>query len=490
MCEEKFGIIFQPYTYVVLSTIAFLILKEVCTELIWPCITYTFLILKEVCPCIKSKKKQTDCTTEQQLLGPKNESKYVQFIRDYSIKAVKKLNTERYFVNCQYFISMASFIILCVKMKKGHNNWETYTNLMVAVFNSPVLSAVYSARSWLSKKNDDYEYFLEQLTEHFETGNLVTVGKTYVDSEHQTQEEIEEKAREEYLRNMSYDKIPKQALIDTFEDDVVTPRFVPDKVDLLECTIESIFIVDDHKYVTLHVNDPAEMERYGDQELEKVPISALYPDIDSLSVLSEMKEIYHWYGKGNLDSILMFICPALATHCIPGLIMYSWLLFSIFTVAVPIANHILLSVVLWLVDLSFSILYLPVNMAQSCMGGPLYVPDFKCGRYSHANGYSRLYEYMIKRSDPTATFQYVDVTPLCRFLDRMLFALCWRVTSMLLYQTSLYYAAFAYDDSDKFTPEDYINIISREYNLRLQTKCYLENKWSDTQSVLSFFSWV
>lgn len=177
---------------------------------------------------------------------------------------------------------------------------------------------------------------------------------------------------------------------------------------------------------------------------------ALYAELDSYVLRASEK-------MARMAFLFMFMSPCLTTHVIPGMISYLWVTILFIIAAV----------------LAIALLVLPLELLEKLIRWTLKL-FASCNR--------RPFEG--RDEEVVATGYHPVVDCLADGLEHYSISVLLRLLIVLMLQSSFNYMALYYDSYG------YLGTISKEYELRTQFDCYIDNSFSDAISVLSFFSFI
>jgi hypothetical protein len=183
-----------------------------------------------------------------------------------------------------------------------------------------------------------------------------------------------------------------------------------------------------------------------DEIHENINTSLLFPNLENYKLYViwyiceyKIRQIEQEEASRMIFYFLLILPPVL-THVIPGIFVYCWVLLMVL-----IGLLLFTFIIMTIPPLSYKWIY--------SIHGDLSVDD------PFMKGYLRF------------SFQ------ICfSFLGKIFFLYC--------LQTTFNYMGMFYNG------ENYLEVISKEYSLRSQSECFLEDKFTNFANALTFFSWV
>lgn len=136
---------------------------------------------------------------------------------------------------------------------------------------------------------------------------------------------------------------------------------------------------------------------------------------------------FNWMVGLEALSILL-ILPALLTHVLPGLVMYCWVVLAVAVVVFFVGRGLVRAVF--------------------------------CGRELDAK------------------------------MDYIWKEFIYRIITVFLIQTTFNYASLVYVQQGVLSAESYLRVIEREYALRSETECLINNLFENWNNVVVFFNWI
>jgi hypothetical protein len=388
-CEKVFGgILIQPYSYLIISSLSFSVLKEI-SFLFWKKYLSSFLL-----KALKSKAGGigfTEPLTEidlQNIESIDNGHQSAITPNDIldrriseSIASIQRMNEfEEKFNQLQNLFGLIFFIFICIiTPEKEYSVWENYSHICAALMYSPTLTSLVSM---IQKQVPFFNHFPSKVKSEI---NIIRVNHFTVGCE------------------VGY--FPHDIEIGFAHE---SPLHTGHITEIMKSkTAVNLTLENGHQVFCA--------------PLEFVELSPRHQSLFD-NLLKENEEI----SSKSPSTLLFVLIPVYLTHFLPGLVLYIWVVVLALFVSSPVG------------------IFFEVELSK-----PL-----------HTRGH------------------------LASFL------LAWwiRLSLLIAIQVLVNYSLLFYQSSG--SPSSYINVISYEFHLRLQNQCYLEERFEDMQSIISWLSWL
>jgi hypothetical protein len=430
MCKKAFGgLILQPYLYTAVSCLLFFILKD----LLWASMKDTLRSLyKYYCP---SKPKSSELEEGIIQLSERSESEMNidEICEARMLKIIhkrnKKIDDDNQFVVFTICISILSLIWIAIHFEHGKTFWQGYRNFSAAVLYSPVLTPVFSVFLRVMSRADERYQFKLGLKKLLQVGSSVRVMCRDISN---PADEIHP-TLDEYFNQFNYNQYHNAM-------ELLFQHSHPGHITSINPNERLVSIqIDPHISPNKTIrNVPLVCVQFTNKIHDEV-IRLQERDIDAMSHITT--------SVGSMMYMMV-------THVLPGMILYLWV-FIVAMIPATIVQVIVAYFVLWLVQ--------------------FYQYIARMVGVRHSNGQD---DTIIVYEDTQNDLENEIVFYISKFFMRLIF--------VTLIRTFFNYAALYYMNDGV----DYIEVISKEFVLRSQLNCYLDNKFDSTLNILSFFDWL
>lgn len=416
-CRHIYGeLLIQPYSYLLLSSLLFSLLKELgfyfwrtyLRQAVLNCIhslpfpswnTTTITTVTATIDMEEKKESLLDVNNINQ--SECSEISSLDIIEQKVIESVTKLQTlseyEQYFNRFQVIFGIIVFIFICIITPSlQYTSWENYSHICIALVYSPFLTSLVSMSYKLLQENS----FKKRVNDEIEEikRNYLTVGSNI-----------------EY----NYTIAP-----DTFNHDI-EPGFVWDTPKRSGIITD---ISPNNTLINVTLNNGIEIANVPWNVIE-LPQNCTNRFELFLSQKDTTQFLY-------LSMFLFILSPFYFTHLIPGFFPFIWV---------------------WILLLGLGILLLGIL-------------DYGFFYIFHYFGFT-----ISNNNDKNDSY----------FCKEFLFGWMFRFLLLLFIQMTVNYAILLFRSHI-----GYLEIIIYEFQLRMQTKCYFEQKFDDLLSVILWLSWL